>query len=122
MIDSPECPRCGEIENLEHKFINCTYVKRIWDIALSSSRGNLVIDPCSLPRTKAIMGSYLNSEVVVLTLNAEILLRLLALKDDDNYLIHPKHFVRNAVSYLTKREKKREVKEGLKSILDSIPR
>ena len=121
MIDSPECPRCGEIENLEHKFINCTYVKRIWDIALNSSRGNLVIDPCSLPRTKAIMGSYLNSEVVVLTLNAEILLRLLALKDDDNYLIHPKHFVRNAVSYLTKREKKREVKEGLKSILDSIP-
>ena len=29
--DTDKCPRCGEIENLNHKILTCAYVERIWN-------------------------------------------------------------------------------------------
>ena len=31
LIDNSSCPRCGHIEDLRHKFVECAYVKRIWN-------------------------------------------------------------------------------------------
>jgi hypothetical protein len=33
LTDSPNCPRCDEIETIEHKFATCNYVSRIWRCA-----------------------------------------------------------------------------------------
>ena len=120
MIDNLDCPRCGQVEDLNHKFMDCIYAKKIWDVTLNSTGSILTINPGNEPRIKAIMGGYIDSSPASLTLNAEILHRLLMLKEDSDYLIHPKQFVKNATIYLLRKEKKREIKEHLKSIQDSI--
>ena len=120
MIDDSDCPRCGQVEDLNHKFMDSIYAKKIWDVTLNSTSSILTINPGNEPRIKAIMGGYIDSSPTSLTLNAEILHRLLMLKEDSDYLIHPKQFVKNATIYLLRKEKKREIKEHLKSIQDSI--
>ena len=120
MINSSDCPRCGALENLQHKFIECPYSARIWRIVLNSCKNIVTTDPLSQQKARAIVGAYLDSNPTILTINAEILLRILSLKDDENHLIHPKHFVRNALKYLVRREKKEEIKRNLKSVLDLL--
>ena len=120
MINSSDCPRCGALENLQHKFIECSYSARIWRIVLNSCKNIVTTDPLSQQKARAIVGAYLDTNPTILTINAEILLRILSLKDDENHLIHPKHFVRNALKYLVRREKKEEIKRNLKSVLDSL--
>ena len=48
--------------------------------------------------------------------NAEIMLRILSLKDDGSFLIHPKHFLKHAINYLMRKERKQNIKNDLKSI------
>ena len=122
LIDSPLCPRCSDIETLQHKFIDCTYVNRIWAQILQCQRSITTSDPLAEQRDKAIMGGYRTSNTTVLTINAEILHRILTLKDDASYLVHPKVFVKNSISYLIRKEKANEIKNGLRSILDSLER
>ena len=52
-----------------------------------------------------------------LTIKAEILNRLLQLRDDQNYLIHPKNFVINAIRSLSKKEITPELKEKMLDLL-----
>ena len=52
------------------------------------------------------------------TLHAEILSRILSLKDNESYLMLPKVFVRNAILYLSKRERKEPIKIELASLLN----
>ena len=59
----------------------------------------------------------MNSNLAVLTLNAEILLRISYLKDDQNYLLMPKRFVDNAIVYLLRKEKNRRIKDELEALL-----
>ena len=44
--------------------------------------------------------------------------RIHLLKDDANYLVHPRFFVKQAIIYLLKREKGELIKEELEFILD----
>ena len=114
----PTCPRCLEIETLDHKFISCPYVKKIWEKALTLTRSLTTSDPLLETPAKAILGCYINSTTTVLTINAEIISRIHLLKDDANYLQHPKHFVRQALIFLLKREKNEDIKDEIKFILD----
>ena len=117
LADGSECPRCGQIEDLKHKFIECEYIARIWRCA-NTMRNSLTtvdynnIDPCT-----AIMGSNVESNITILTLNAEILLRISYLNENQNYLIHPRTFVANCVKTLARNERKTEIKETLIGLL-----
>ena len=122
LIDSPICPRCNEIEDLKHKFVDCDYIQRIWKHVLESVKSITTIDPQSLPQVKAILGGYLESNPVILTINAEIMQRIQVLKDNQDHLIHPRHFARNALQLLVRRENNRESKEKLKSVLEILER
>ena len=51
-----------------------------------------------------------------MTVHAEILSRILALKDDATYLIRPKYLVEMALKYLAKRETRKN-REKLKAVL-----
>ena len=121
MAQDPLCPRCNEIETLKHKFIECDYIKRIWDIAFCLSSQASVTNPINEDPIEAALGAYLTSNITILTLNAELLLRINSLKEE-NYLLHPKFFVKATLDFLIRREKKKEVRDTLKSIRSSMDR
>ena len=105
LIDSDRCPRCNEIETLQHKFITCQYVNKILRV-LKTLTGTTTVD-----QTHLAMGTFINSDQAYLTLAAEIIQRITRLKDDQDYLLHPKHFVNLAIRSLA-------IKEGNKSLKD----
>ena len=118
LSDSPLCPRCQMVETLRHKFIECPYVDRIWKIALRYTN-KLTTENLSLERLdKVILGFHLNSNRTILTIYAEILQRIMSLKDDLDYVLHPKLIVKQALMFLVKRERNNSVKDELISILD----
>ena len=67
---------------------------------------------------KVILGFHLNSNRTILTICAEILQRIMSLKDDLDYVLHPKLIVKQALMFLVKRERNNSVKDELISILD----
>ena len=117
LSNDSSCPRCGEIEDLNHKFVTCDYVKRIWEEALRSTRSLTTFNPRMEAPEDVILGCYRGSNLTTVTLNAELLQRIHLLKDDTNFLIHPKHFVKQAILFLIRREKNSQIKENLNFIL-----
>ena len=118
LIDDNSCPRCGETETLAHKFIECEYVKRIWQKVYSLSNQLLGLNQLHIENFKGITGAFNESTLTSLTINAEILLRLSYLKDDQTYLIHPKTFVANCLKCILLNEGRREIKEEVKTLLE----
>ena len=114
LINNENCPRCGHREDLRHKIIDCPYVKRIWSSVLGMT-GLTLNDP---ELENRIIGCYRGCTQAKLTLHAEILSRILSLKDNESYLMLPKVFVRNAILYLSKRERKEAIKIELASLLN----
>ena len=116
LIDNPLCLRCGQVETLEHKYVNCEYIRMIWERVdgitrdLSESHLNLNINEKVL--------CCKNPNNLLLTIHAELILRIRSLKADQTYLIHPKVFVRKAIEHLLKRELKEQVREDLRTLLD----
>ena len=82
----------------------------------------LTVDANNYPPAALMLGGYLESSPLILTIYAEVLQRILMLKDDENYLLHPRHFAKNAINLLIKREKKTDTKSELKSVLEAIER
>ena len=56
----------------------------------------------------------------MITINAEILQRILSLKENTNYTLHPRAFVKLAISHLIKRERKTKIKTELNFILNAM--
>ena len=105
LIDSPACPRCGQVESLEHKFITCTYVERIWLEAFRQIRKLGVEIDLTDDKSNLILGLVKGTDSLQLSIQAEILQRIMYLKATDNYLIRPKVLVTKAVELVAKREK-----------------
>ena len=119
LADDPSCPRCDQIETLRHKFIECSYVKRIWKEAFRVTRTILTCDPLLEDPTKAALGAYLGANTSVLIFNAELLQRIHLLKTD-NYSLHPRYIVKSAAMYIMRNERNGACKSLIKSILDSM--
>ena len=84
LIQDQQCPRCGLVEDLRHKLIDCEYTKRIWGVAFGKSNPT----GYDLDIENRILGAFRGCTATKLTLHAEILLRLSSLKDDQNYLLN----------------------------------
>ena len=112
LIDQDKCPRCDDPETLEHKIFSCTYTSKIWNVLYSMIEQDLMQDPI-----KSILGARVEETMACLTIKAEILNRLLQLRDDQNYLIHPKNFVINAIRSLSIKEITPELKEKMLDLL-----
>ena len=119
LIDSPNCPRCGEIENLEHKFITCAYIKRIWDVTFQLTKTISNFD-LNTDRTNLILGLMRESTPLVLSIHAEVIARITALRDQADYLLRPRILVRLALELILRREKSDELKTSLKDLLDRL--
>ena len=118
LTDSPLCPRCGDIETTSHKLIECNYVARIWDSALQITNKLKVINPNNVDRVQAIMGATMNTDPLILSIHAELLLRILRIKEDANYLIRPKVMVKLAIELVARNEKSDEIKRRLVALLE----
>jgi hypothetical protein len=121
LADSPTCPRCDEVETIEHKFVTCSYISRIWQSAdsLTGHRTDLTIDLIQ-DRLLANSNGDINPEHVNLIIHSEILNRILHLRADADYLIRPKIFVKNTLMYLAKKEKDSKVKTSISNLLSNL--
>ena len=114
--DNPNCPRCGLIEDLEHKFITCHYIKLIWQEAFKLLSKLTDINPNEY-QPNLILGMIKGTEPLLLSVLAEILQRIMYLKDNHQYLVRPKVIVTRAIELVARREIKQEDKNRLSCIL-----
>jgi hypothetical protein len=105
------CPRCDCVEDLEHKILRCDYVERIWNYALNLTGANLGED-----RLELVMGIHLKDPL--LCLHAELMKRIISLPRENEYLVHPRHFVTRAIRNLVGKERDSSIKNGLKDLLE----
>ena len=117
LMDSPSCPRCGEVENLEHKFITCAYVERIWQEAFRLISRLIDLD-LNEDKSNLIIGLVAGTEPLNLSIQAEILQRIMYFKDDASYLLRPKVLVQQAIGLLARREKVNATRDRLKDLLE----
>ena len=118
MEPSNECPRCNQTEDLTHKFISCSYTKKIWEQVRKIDR-RLISDQPTIDTItdRNVLGAFTNSNKAFLTLTAEILVKILGFRDEDNYLLHPKHLVRNSIRALSIKEKDEKLRGLYSEIL-----
>jgi len=117
LIDAPNCPRCGQIETLQHKVMECDYVKRIWSsVTYLSNKLRLVDNPTEDPE-KTIMGAGSGSNQLIIAIHAEILNRIVNLRDDETYLMRPQIMAKLSIETIIKNERNPEIKNLLASIL-----
>ena len=117
LTDSDKCDRCDETDTLRHKFVDCAYVKEIWKHLYRLTNTILTNNPNRLDPVGASLGTSIDTSPTVTAINAEILQRILSLKKDQNYLIHPKRFVENSLKLLIRREKATVIKNEITSLL-----
>jgi hypothetical protein len=111
LSDEVGCPRCDLVEDLEHKIFRCDYVNRIWDVVLRVTNG-----PIDQDRLKSIMGV----DSKFLNIHAEVLKRILSIKKEAEYLVHPKTFVKLALKTLIVHELDNAEKITLEKILEKV--
>ena len=112
LINDNTCPRCNEVEDLDHKILSCEYIKRIWQ-----STADQLKEPPAQDNIKSTFGALLSQSLTHLTIKCEILNRVLSLKDEQSYLVHPRTLVRLAIESVHKKEVKKEIKEDLRDLL-----
>ena len=115
LADSPKCPRCDEIEDLTHKVVLCAYAERIWKQVISIT--NPLRTTPATTNIGTVVGADIGSNLVTLTINAEVCQRILYLKDSNEYLIHPRKFVELAIKAVERKEKDPELKRALGTLL-----
>ena len=118
MADDNKCPRCDEVETLNHKFIGCPYVIRIWTSAKPFLEKLGAPLQTNLELTKIAMSSSIGSTVESMTLNAEILQTILYLKPEQNYLVHPRNLILNAIKSLATKEGNQKIKKHFIELLN----
>jgi hypothetical protein len=101
LIDNSICPRCNEIETFEHKILECTYVRLIWKEVLKITKNRQ--RPINI---ETAIAAYTGNNPTIVTVHAEILSRLIQLRENQNWLLRPKIFVKAAIQSLCKIDKK----------------
>ena len=116
LIDSPLCSNCDEIETLTHKIYECEYSQRIWTETFKLTDKLLVTPRPNIEIPQKVLGANYHRDLVALTIHAEIILRLLAIRRSPAFLLRPKVLIRNTLRYL----RCKEVSEAFKNKIDSL--
>ena len=117
LSDPPNCAKCGELEDLEHKLFRCDYAKRIWDRAIPLTNKLKEVARPSADRLQTILGVTIDTNKEFLAVHGEILTRILYLKEEAQYLVHPRTFVELAIKYVARNEKSETSKTKLEALL-----
>ena len=112
LTDSPNCARCQQVETVEHKMKDCFYVKKIWD-ATKHWVDKLRIQSAPIDPIDLTLGAFQDSNLTSMTIIAEVLLRILRIRDSDKFLRNPKALVSEIIKYLIKTEQNDTIKANL---------
>ena len=117
LVASPNCSRCDLLDTFEHKLFECSYVTRIWEqvFRITENQNGGVLAQHEI--MDHAMCNNLDVDLSTQTIHAEILNRILSLRDDATYMLRPKSLVLIAINYLKKRERKKEIKDKLNELL-----
>jgi hypothetical protein len=117
MIDNPTCSKCGGIETLIHKILECSYAMKVAK-ELIRITNPLRVNGIDYTRiTLEDLIGVTEANYITLTLHAEVISRLLAIRDDATYLIRPSILVKQSIEQTVKAEKKLDIKNALKTLI-----
>ena len=117
LSDSPQCPRCDEVETFHHKLYECVYARKIWEetFKITDKLLNTQAANIELQLKANGMAPYLDS--AALAIHAEIFSRIIALRIDGTYLIRPKLVALGVLNHLIRRERHEQKRVKLRELL-----
>ena len=114
-----DCPRCGDIETLRHKYIECHYVREIWKHTLALTDRTRVNPPNFNETPCERIFCVKDPNISSLTIHAEIISKIRMFKDErPTMLTLPKLIVKLAIESLIRKENNAEIKSELIDLLD----
>ena len=116
LIDDPSCPRCGGIETLRHKFLECPYVMAIWSKVLVVTDKIKTSTDTTEPLADRILSTTAPNPLVI-TIHAEVIMKIKGLRDDQNFLLRPNVIIKNALNLIGKREVSDQNKRAVEQML-----
>ena len=119
MSDNPDCPRCGEIEDLQHKIYSCPYTQRIWSKVFEVTR-KIVTNHYDGEIENKVLGAHIGTSPLLLSIHAEIIQFILLFKDDASHLVRPANIVKMALANIMKLEKKQDVKGSCSELINEL--
>ena len=117
---SDKCDRCNEIDTLQHKFIDCQYVKEIWRHLGRLTRTLTPGNQNPVDNIKANLGAAADSSKVMITIHSEVLQRILGLRREQDYLLHPKKIIELSLKLIERRERSDSIKTEISSLLSKL--
>jgi len=115
LVDNPNCDRCGTVETIQHKLIECPSIEIIWNLVIRLTNKVLPVTPnCDL--LHRALGAFRHCTKEVLTIQAEALTRILYIKSTDQ-TPPPSAFVRSILRTLEKNDKNGELKDCIEVLL-----
>ena len=120
LADTPACLNCNEVETLQHKIYECGYSHRIWLETLKLTDKLLVSPQPNVDIAQRILGANGHLDKTALTVHAEIILRLLAIRQSTSYLLRPKVLIKHALNYLKVKENCESFKTKIDSLLSDL--
>lgn len=118
LTPDPSCPRCGDLETLSHKYLECPYVKQIWKQTLK-----LTETMRNYPQPNEELADKIftvrEPNKISLTVHAEIITKIRYFKDEPpNSLLLPKLLVKVAIENLIRKELNAVLKNELRDLLE----
>ena len=73
MAEDDKCPRCNLPETIEHQLLECDYCKRLWSVVS-------IITSIPITNLNTVLGLHDLHDKTTLTINAEVIRRLLSIE------------------------------------------
>jgi hypothetical protein len=119
--NSADCFNCNGYEDLPHKIFECEYVKKIWNLVIPLTNTLKPVNHLEIASIEnRILGATGCCDPLILTIHAEILLRIIMMKENQPYLLRPKNFVKLALNAIIRPEPSNETKEKLRDLIDQL--
>jgi len=116
LVDSPTCSRCDQVETIDHKILECRYASMVAKELLKTT--NLLrTNPVDISANITTLMGVVEPNESILTIHAEVISRILGLRDTQNYLMRPKCLIRNSIEHLARCEKDAKRKDIFKTLL-----
>ena len=112
--DDPSCEHCGMIDTIDHRLETCPRSLAMISLLEQKTIGLRQINQIPIDdKVARIMGSYQDVDLITLTLHAEMLQYLMSRKNEN-----PNAVITRLIKLTYKREKKKEMKEILRNLLE----
>ena len=115
LINTPECSKCGELEDFQHKIFKCPYAAKLWGetFALTDTLKNSPLAVNEDIIENKILGASIDTNPMILSIHAEVASRLLYNNKESSLPVNPRVIIRQAIDYVMRGERKLGIKNSL---------